>query len=127
LPSKKSVVLVDDDTDILMIMKKGLEQNDYFVYDFDDPLKAVEYLKSVDSPELLITDIRMPGMSGFEVCRETRMKHPGMGIIVMTSFDIDKSEFERIFPSTKIDALIKKPFSIRKLVDAINAIYVSKR
>ena len=127
MSSKKSVVLVDDEEDILAVLKAGLERNNYEVFDFDNPLKAVDYLKSVNSPQILITDIRMPGMSGFEVCREARMKHPEMGIIVMTSFDIDKSEFERVFPSTKIDALIKKPVSIRKLIDAINAIYVSKR
>jgi DNA-binding response OmpR family regulator len=120
-------VLVDDDKDILTVLKRGLEADNYQVYDFDNPLKAVDYLKSVDSPEVLITDIRMPGMSGFEVCRAAKMKHPEMGIIVMTAFDIEKSEFESVFPSTKIDALIKKPVSMRKLIDVINAIYVSKQ
>jgi DNA-binding response OmpR family regulator len=119
--------LVDDDTDILSVLRMGLEQNGYEVYDFDNPLEAIDYLKSVNSPEVLITDIRMPNMTGFEVCREAKMKHPEMGIIVMTSFEINKSEFERVLPSTKIDALIQKPFSIRKLIDAMNAIYVSKR
>lgn len=127
MPSKKSLVLVDDDKDILTVLKRGLEADNYQVYDFDNPLKAVDYLKSVDSPEVLITDIRMPGMSGFEVCRAAKMKHPEMGIIVMTAFDIEKSEFESVFPSTKIDALIKKPVSMRKLIDVINAIYVSKQ
>jgi CheY-like chemotaxis protein len=121
------VVLVDDDSDILTVLKKGLERNGYEVYDFEDPLKALEYLKSVDSPQVLITDIRMPGITGFELAREVRKDHPDMSIIVMTSFEINKFEFERVLPSTKIDALVNKPISIMKLIDAVNAVYVSTR
>jgi CheY-like chemotaxis protein len=127
LTSRKSVVLVDDDMDIVTLLKNGLERNNYDVYAFVDPLKALEYLKSVKSPQLMITDLRMPGMTGFELIREVRKSHPDIGIIAMTAFEVNKSEFEKVLPSTKIDALINKPISIRKLIDAANAIYVSKR
>lgn len=127
LSSKKSAVVVDDDIDIITVLKNGLEQNNYEVHAFANPLKAVEYLKSVGSPQILITDLRMPGMTGFELVREVRKHHPDMGIIVTTAFDVNKSEFEKVLLSTKIDALINKPISIRKLIDAANAIYVSKR
>ena len=120
------MVLVDDDSDILRLMKKGLEVNGYEVHNFENPLKALEYLKSVDSPQVLITDIRMPGITGFELAREVRKDHPDMSIIVMTSFEINKFEFERVLPTTKIDALINKPVSLTKLIDTINAVYVSK-
>ena len=127
MPSNKSVVLVDDDKDILTVLKKGLELKGYEVRDFDNPLEAVDYLKSVNSPQVLITDLRMQGLTGFDVCREAKKKHPKMGIIMMTSFEISKSEFEAVLPSTKIDALLTKPISLRKLIDALNAIYVSTR
>jgi CheY-like chemotaxis protein len=118
---------VDDDNDILAVLKRGLEQNNYQVNDFDNPIKALEYLKSVNSPQLLITDIRMPAMTGFELARQVHKDHPDMKIIVLTSFEIDKSEFDKVFPSTTIDAIIKKPVSIKKLVDAVNAVVVGNR
>jgi CheY-like chemotaxis protein len=121
------VVLVDDDRDILTVLKHGLEANSYQVYDFDNPLEALEFMRTMKSPQLLITDIRMPAMTGFELARQVNKDHPEMMIIVLTSFEINASEFEKVFPSTKIDALVNKPVSINKLVDAVNALMVSKR
>jgi CheY-like chemotaxis protein len=121
------VVLVDDDKDILTVLKRGLELNNYEVMAFDKPHEALDYLKSVNSPQLLITDVRMPGMSGFELAKQLATEHAEMKIMMLTSFEINKSEFDQVFPSTKIDALINKPISIRKLIDAVNALMVSKR
>lgn len=69
----------------------------------------------------------MPHMSGFELAKEVNKDHPEMLIMLLTSFEIRRLEFEKVFPSTKIDALINKPISIKKLVDAVNALMVSKR
>ena len=123
---KKTVVLVDDDNDVLTVLKKSLELNNYEVYDFDNPVKALDYLKSVNSPLLLITDIRMPQMTGFELVREVKRKHPKMSIIALTSFEINKSEFERLLPSSKIDALVNKPVSMNRFLDTVKAIMASK-
>ena len=48
-----------------------------------------------------------------------------MKIMLLTSFEISKSEFDNMFPSPRIDALINKPVSIKKFVDAVNALMVS--
>jgi CheY-like chemotaxis protein len=127
LPSKKSVVLVDDDKDILTTLKHGLEANNYQVYAFDSPLEALEYMKQVNSHEVLISDIRMPAMTGFELAKQVNKDHPDMWIILLTSFEIHRSEFEKIFPSTKIDALINKPVSINRLVDAVDVLVTSRK
>ncbi len=124
LASKKSVVLVDDDRDVLNVLKKGLEANNYEVHAFDSPDKAAEYIESTHSPQLLISDVRMPGMTGFELARRANSHDPDMMIMLLTSFEINYSEFAKMFPSTRIDALIKKPINIEKLVDAVNALVV---
>lgn len=117
---------MDDDRDIVNVMKRALELNNFQVFDFTNPLQAVEYFKSVDSPQLLVTDIRMPNMTGFELVREVKKDHPNLSIIVLTAFELSKSEFDKVFPSTKIDVVLKKPISPRKFIDAVNAIFVSK-
>lgn len=118
------MVLVDDDSDILTVLKQNLEANNYQVYAFDNPIKALEYIQSTNSPHLLITDIRMPGMNGFELARQTNSCKPDMMIMLLTSFEINWSEFEKVFPSARIDALVKKPVNAKKLVDAVNALVV---
>jgi two-component SAPR family response regulator len=122
---KRSVVLVDDDKGILTILKSKLEESNYEVHDFDNPLEALQYMRSMNSPHLLITDIRMPAMTGFDLAKQVNKDHPDMRIILLTSFEIHRSEFEKIFPSTKIDALVIKPVCIEKLIDAVNALMVS--
>ena len=127
LPTKRSVVLVDDDRDIVRVLESALESNNYQVHGFDNPVEAKEYLKSVDSPQLLISDIRMPGMSGFELVHEANKVHPEMKIMMLTSFEINKSEFDSVFPSCRIDVLINKPVGIARFIDAVNAVMVHER
>ena len=126
MPDQRSVVLVDDDEDIVNVMKRALEFNNFQVFSFTNPLEAVEYFKSVQSPQLLVTDIRMPNMTGFELVREVKKGYPNLPIIVLTAFELPKPEFDKVFPSTKIDVVLKKPISPRKFVDAVNAIFVAK-
>jgi CheY-like chemotaxis protein len=113
---------VDDDKDILTLLKHALERNNYEVMAFSDPVKAREYLNSVNSPEILISDVRMPVVSGFELAREAAKGHPHMKIMLLTSFEIDTNEFHQIFPSTRIDALINKPIATARFIDAVNAL-----
>jgi len=124
--AKKSLVLVDDEKDILELMKRGLEQNNYEVHAFTDPVEALEFIRSTHSPQMLITDVHMSAMTGFELARHVCAHNPDMMIVFVTAFEINKSEFEKVFPSARVDALIQKPASITKLVDAVNALFVGK-
>jgi CheY-like chemotaxis protein len=111
LPTKRSVVLVDDDEDILTVLKRALELKNYEVKAFSDPVKARDYLRSVNSPQVLISDIRMPGISGFELAREVGNTHPEMKIMLLTSFaDKDTSVYRFII--TIITSSVLIPFAI---------------
>jgi CheY-like chemotaxis protein len=65
---------------------------------------------------MLITDIRMPGYSGFELARQARRVNPDLPVVFMTAFEVNLIEFEKIFPSLKANDLLQKPFHIDKLV-----------
>ena len=89
---------------------------------FSDPRKALEYFyRHPDEYSLILSDIRMPAMSGFEFVRRIRSVRPEAKIILMTAFAIDLSEFVKVFPSTKVDGFIQKPFSMRALDDTIQS------
>lgn len=68
----------------------------------------------------MVTDLRMPGITGFELAREAKRRNPGILIAFITAFEVKLSEFESVFPSTRIDATLKKPFTIEELRSTIS-------
>jgi YesN/AraC family two-component response regulator len=68
----------------------------------------------------------MPEMTGFELVRHVKKEHPEIGIIIMSSFEINKSEFDKVSPSSKIDAIIKKPVSFHRFIDTVDALMTRK-
>jgi DNA-binding response OmpR family regulator len=69
LQRKIRIFLVDDETDITLLYKTGLEQNGFLVDVFNDPALALSSYKAGEY-DLLLLDIKMPKMSGFELYRE---------------------------------------------------------
>ena len=106
-----SVLLIDDDKDILLTLKLSLERKGMNTQGFTDPVLAVEHFKdNAANYDIVITDIRMQKMNGFEVARAVKEIRPDIKLAFITAFEINKSEFEKVLPSTKVDALITKPF-----------------
>lgn len=120
-------MIIDDEEDILDVLTKGLSKDGYQVHGFTDPLAAVKHIESgCQDCDLAICDVRMPRMSGFELAREVRRINPRVKIIMMTAFEVNKIEFDRMFPSTTIESVIRKPFSPSKLVMLVNEVYKHK-
>jgi CheY-like chemotaxis protein len=108
-----SVLLIDDDADILTSFKRSLAQARMHTYAFTNPMLAVEHFRrNANSYDIVVTDIRMPHMSGFQVARAVKQIRPDIKIAFATSFDIHKSEFNKIFPSTEVDVFITKPVKL---------------
>jgi YesN/AraC family two-component response regulator len=63
---------------------------------------------------IIISDIRMPVMNGFQFVSEARKINPKVKILLMTTFEIDDKEFARVLPKPKIDGLIRKPASSKQ-------------
>src|SRR5919206_3929003 len=85
----KSIVVVDDERDIVNQIKRSLEAMDGLkVYTFTDPFAALEYFTSgcKDHHDLVISDIRMPGMNGYEFVKQVKKINPPVKIILMSSF-----------------------------------------
>jgi len=105
-----SVLLIDDDTDILTTLKHSLGQAGMHTYGFTNPMLAVEHFRrNANNYDIVVTDIHMPHMSGFQVARAVKQIRPDIKVAFAISFDITKSEFDKVFPSTEADAFITKP------------------
>ncbi len=112
------IMLVDDEMHVLRILRLSLEKQGYEVDTFnngEDALKALEQI----TPDVLITDIEMPRMTGEELCKQIEIEYPDRNflIIVLTS----RTEFEHREWSSLFENLqfIEKPISMRKLIDQL--------
>jgi CheY-like chemotaxis protein len=118
-----SMLLIDDDKDILLTLKLSLERKGMNIQGFTDPVLAVEHFKNnAANYDIVITDIRMPQMNGFEVARAVKEIRPDIKLAFITAFEINKSEFEKVLPSTKVDALITKPVRPNTFAETLKGI-----
>ena len=122
-----SILIVDDNIDILRILQRGLRENGLRVSAFTDPNKALESLSTnSEGYGLILSDIRMPHMNGYELIRKAKQIDKLVKVVLMTAYDIDDREFHDLLSDIKIDDFLQKPFSMAKLNDVIAKISIMK-
>ncbi len=126
---QKSILIVDDEFDIVTLIKRSLQKHGFNSLAFTDPLLAFEHFQNNSEHFILvISDIRMPSMNGYELIRRIKAKHPTIKTILISAFEIDKNEFSKMMPTVKIDNFITKPISVKQLVHVIeNALKEKKK
>jgi YesN/AraC family two-component response regulator len=67
----------------------------------------------------MLSDIRMPGLSGIKLARKVKEINPKVKVILMTSFEIKDNEFSKVFPSTQVDGFVQKPIRIKDLTNKV--------
>ena len=119
MTDNNKLLLVDDEKDIVTILKAGLEQHGFKVDDYTNPKEALDNFKPVYY-ERIITDIRMPGISGFELARQIYAKDPKAQICFLTSFEILEDEARKVFSTLPSYCFIKKPITPTMLVQHLH-------
>jgi DNA-binding response OmpR family regulator len=119
--NSKHILVLDDDFDIVSLIKISLQKRRFNVFAFTDPFLALEHFElNSKNYGLVLSDVRMPGMPGFEFVRKVREIEPNVKILLMSAFEISDLEFSRALPSdTKIDGFVQKPVSPKELVRVI--------
>lgn len=118
----KRILIVDDEQDIISVFKMVLEMNDFEVDAYNDPLLALSNFKK-NAYDLIILDIRMPDMDGFELYKKIRMIDDKVKVCFMTAFDDYRQEFKKSFPMLdEIKCFIRKPNAIEDLVNHVATI-----
>lgn len=114
-------MVVDDEPDLLVTTTKMLEASGYHVHAFDNADNALGHVKENGCREcvLVVSDIKMPGMSGFELVRRMKEIRPDLKVVLMSSFIIHMGEFQKVMPSLLVDNFVSKPFTQTDLIDAI--------
>lgn len=116
----KSILVIDDEFEIVNPIKLSLQRQGITTYGFTDPLLALEHFKNnSNNINLILCDIRMPRMNGFELVRRIKALQPKVIVILMSAFEINDLEFSKVLPSVKIDGFISKPIMLKNLTNRI--------
>jgi two-component system, OmpR family, response regulator ChvI len=114
-----NILVVDDEPDITTTLKIGLENKGFAAVDtFNDPALALSNFKP-DLYDIVMLDIKMPALNGFELCQEIRKKDKKVKICFITGFELYYDQLKKDFPKLNVGCFIKKPMEIDNLVERI--------
>jgi DNA-binding response OmpR family regulator len=122
----KRILIVDDDVDVTVTFKVGIEDSNNSadvnkrieVYTSNDPVLALSEFKP-NFYDLLLVDINMPHMNGFELCEKILAIDINVRVCFMSSVEINRDALREIYPSLSLGCFIRKPVTIDYLVKRI--------
>jgi len=113
----KPIWIVDDDQSIRFVLEKALMREDLPSRSFTTAREVMQALEAEECPQVLVSDIRMPGGSGLDLLTKVKEKHPGLPVIIMTAFsDLDSAV--SAFQGGAFEYL-PKPFDLPKAIELI--------
>jgi len=116
---KMKILVVEDDAHILLGLEEILKSEGYAVAVCKRGDKAVEAVAK-ERPALVVLDVMLPGLSGFEVCKQLRAKKVNVPILMLTA---KGQELDKVIGlDCGADDYVTKPFGVRELVARINAL-----
>lgn len=117
----KRLLVVDDEPDVADVLKSGLEKKGFTVDVFYDPGKALAEFKA-GKYDMVVSDIKMPKMNGFEMIYEMRHIDRNIRVIFLTGYIDLMKEVSKLFHSLGVTEVIQKPIGIQELANRINSV-----
>ena len=112
------ILLVDDEPDVTLTLKKGLEENGFSVDAFNDPRIALSKFKAAFY-DLLLLDIKMADLNGFQLYQEVKKKDKDAKVCFITAYEVFYEILKKDFPTLNVGCFIKKPVETEELVKKI--------
>ncbi len=116
MKAKPRVIVIDDDPDSLGSVAVALRRDGYVVHPFTDPREGISFLAS-DGADVVLTDLKMPGLSGMEVIDRVVAEHPGVSVVVLTAFGTVYNAVEAMRAGAS--DFLEKPVGIPQLRAAV--------
>ena len=128
-PFIKRILVVDDDPDLTLTFKASLDGHYYGdgdnkkrfeVYTYNDPLLVLKEFKP-NFYDLLLTDIYMPNMNGFQLCQKILELDVNMRVCFISAFEVNIHALREVYPNVSFGCFIKKPVTIKYLIKRLSA------
>ncbi len=116
MKGKTRVLVIDDDRDSLSSVAAALRRDGYDVKPFSDPKEALAFLSS-EGADVVVTDLKMPGVSGMEVIGRVAAEHPGVSVVVLTAYGTVYNAVEAMRAGAS--DFLEKPVGIPQLRAAV--------
>lgn len=121
MTKKRLVAIVDDELDIVNLFRDCLNGiNEILIFTFTDPLIALEHIRTnKDTYFLVISDLRMPSLSGIELLKKVKKENPLVRTLLMTAFELDDKLFQEYTKEDIINDFLQKPIRLKDLSSII--------
>ena len=120
MPAQRKIMIVDDEFDIIQIVRRFLERWGYSVDTFMNPLYALEQFKK--DPEaywLGLIDIRMPEITGIKLASLLQKVKPDLKVVTMTAYEVTPDELQTHLPTISRNDILQKPFKLSQVCSAV--------
>ena len=118
--SSISVLVVDDEIELANLFRTCLQKVGFETISFTDPRTALEYIKdNFNTYSLILTDLRMPHMSGLDLAVEIRKLDEKIKIVLITAFMTEDLIDDFKFKNAKIDRIVQKPVKLAELRNSV--------
>ncbi|OGW36912.1 MAG: hypothetical protein A2Y97_05275 [Nitrospirae bacterium RBG_13_39_12] len=124
MDERNSVIIVDDDKRLLEIFKTALSLEGYECETASSAESALELIKNT-SFDIMLTDIRMPGIEGFELTSKAKNIRPDLSVIIMTAY-AEEFSYDNALEAGASD-FIKKPFTLNELIARIQHVKLQEK
>ena len=125
-PFIKRILIVDDDPDFTLTFKAGLEgchyggKKRFEVYTYNDPLLVLTQFKP-HFYDLLLTDIYMPNMNGFQLCEKILELDVNIRVCFMSALEVNIRALREVYPNVSFGCYIEMPVTIEYLIERLAA------
>lgn len=118
------ILILEDEKENLQSLMRALEKVGYEVKGFQDPAQGLDYLRGDESVDIVVTDLKMPGIDGIEVLRQVKKNDPSMAVLLVTAFGSVESAVQAM--KVGADDYLSKPVDIYELRSRVKSL-VDKR
>lgn len=118
------ILIVEDDPSIRFGLEKNLSYEGYRVVSTDDGDRGLE-LAFEDPPDLIVLDLMLPGVNGFEICRSVRKHDSSVAILILSAKGLESDKVLGL--DVGADDYVTKPFSVKEVLARVRALLRKKR
>ena len=117
---KKKILVIDDEVDLVDLVKMRLEANNYYVMPLYTSMRSLEIVKR-EKPDLVLLDVMMPDKDGYTVCRELKADKDtkDIPVVLFTAKDQQKDAVKKDYQASGANGYIIKPFEASELLAKI--------